>query len=74
MKHLTYVMNLTKFAFRANPLLYLSIVVSLFSAGIELLAMSSLMPLFELVSGAAPSKTSVVANAIATVGFAVTAQ
>ena len=74
MKHFAYVWNLTRFAFRANPLLYASIFISLFSAAVELLAMSSLMPLFELVSGGPPSTQSMVARGISRLGFAVTAQ
>jgi ABC-type multidrug transport system fused ATPase/permease subunit len=74
MKHLTYVLNLIKFAFRANPLLYVSIAVSLVSVVIELLAMSSLLPLFQLISGTATLKTSLVARAISTMGLVVSAQ
>jgi ABC-type multidrug transport system fused ATPase/permease subunit len=73
-KHLRYVLNLTSFAFRANPLLYVSVGVSLFSAAIELLAMSSLLPLFELVSGAPPSRKTIVARGISLVGLPVSAQ
>ena len=51
MKHISYLINLLRFAFRHNPLLYLSILLSLFSAAVELLAMSSLFPLFAIVSG-----------------------
>jgi ABC-type bacteriocin/lantibiotic exporter with double-glycine peptidase domain len=73
-RHLSYVLSLTRFAFRANRLLYVSIAISLLSAGIELIAMSSLMPLFELVSGGPPSTKSLVARAIATMGFYVSAE
>ena len=62
--NLNYVFNLIQFAFRANRLLYLSIAISLFSVAIELLAMSSLLPLFELVSGNTASKTGLVAKAL----------
>lgn len=74
MRQFDYVFNLTKFAFRENRLLYISIVISLISAAIELLAMSSLMPLFELVSGRAPMAHGVVARTIAAAGFQVTAK
>ena len=50
-RHLSYVRRLMSFAFRSNPLLYLGVGISLFSVAIELLAMSSLLPLFTLVSG-----------------------
>ncbi len=74
MNRLPYVVNLARFAFRANPLLWLSIAVSLVSAAIELLAMSSLMPLFELVSGGQPSQRGLIARLINLVGVSVTAQ
>ena len=73
MKHLSYVFNLTKFAFQENRLLYLSIFISLFSVVIELLAMSSLLPLFDMVSGSAPSKSGLVAKVIILFGFNVSA-
>ena len=73
MKHLSYVFNLIKFAFHANRLLYLSVFISLFSVVIELLAMSSLLPLFELVSGSAPSKAGLVAKILVLFGFSVSA-
>lgn len=50
MKHLAYIGNLIKFAFRENPALYLSVALSLFSVFIEILAMSVLLPLFSLFS------------------------
>lgn len=74
MKHLAYVANLMRFAFRNNPLLHLSIFVSLVSAAIELVAMSSLLPLFQLVSGGPPSTKSLIARMISGLGFAVTAE
>lgn len=46
-----YIFKLLKFAFQNNPLLYLSVFISIVSICIELLAMASLLPLFELVSG-----------------------
>ena len=73
MKHLSYVFSLTKFAFHANRLLYLSVFISLFSVVIELLAMSSLLPLFELVSASVPSKTGIVAKVLVLFGFKVSA-
>lgn len=51
MRHLIYVRNLMRFALKKNPMLYLSIVISLFSVVIELMAMSSLIPLFSIISG-----------------------
>jgi ABC-type bacteriocin/lantibiotic exporter with double-glycine peptidase domain len=73
MNRLGYVWNLTRFAVSRNPLLYLSVAISLFSAGIELLAMSSLMPLFELVAGSAPSGKDIVSRLVTALGFPVTA-
>lgn len=49
-RQLSYVRRLMSFAFRSNPLLYLGVGISLFSVAIELLAMSTLLPLFTLVS------------------------
>jgi ABC-type multidrug transport system fused ATPase/permease subunit len=72
-KHFSYVFNLMKFAFHANRLLYLSIFISLFSVVIELLAMSSLLPLFELVSGSTASKSGLVAKMLTILGLNVRA-
>lgn len=66
-------MNLAKFAFKANPALYLSVVISLFSVAIELLAMSSLLPLFTIVSGGQPSAGDIVSRGLRTLGVPVTA-
>lgn len=74
MRNLEYVVNLMRFAFRANPLLYLSMVVSMLSVAIELLAMSSLFPLFQLVSGSVPSTDGIIAQLISMMGVAVSAQ
>lgn len=74
MKQWKYVSNLTRFAFGANPLLYLSIAISLFSVAIELLAMSSLLPLFQLVSGGMPAKDGIIASALSMLGFSISAE
>ena len=74
LNHLNYVYNLTRFAFRANPLLYVSIGISLFSVVIELLAMSSLLPLFELVSGNTSSAAGIVTQGLSLLGYAATAK
>ena len=73
MKALAYVVNLTRFAFRANPLFHLSIAISLVSVAIELLAMSSLLPLFTLVSGAQPRSDDIVSTGLHWIGLPVTA-
>lgn len=73
MKPANYLWNLTRFAFRLNPLFHLGIALSLASAAIELLAMSSLMPLVEVVSGGARSEHGLIARLIGAMGFAVTA-
>ncbi len=73
MKHLDYVLNLARFAFRENPLLYASVAVSLFSVAIELLAMSSLLPLFELISGGAPSTNGFISRALISSGLPLSA-
>lgn len=71
---LGYVVNLIGFAFRANPLLYVSILVSFFSVAIELLAMSSLFPLFQFVSAGKPSADGFVTRALLFLGFTVSAE
>lgn len=73
MKQLKYVLNLIRFAFIANPLLYVSVSISLCSVFVELLAMSSLFPLFQLVSEGKPSTDGIIARLLLTLGFEVTA-
>jgi len=73
-KQWKYVSNLTRFAFGANPLLYLSIAISLFSVVVELLAMSSLLPLFQLVSGGAPAEEGIIASTLSALGIAIRAE
>ena len=51
MNRLNYLSQLVAFAFRRNPFLYFSLVLSLLSVVIELAAMSILFPLSELVFG-----------------------
>ena len=70
-KHVHYVSNLVRFSFNANPLLYFSLGISLFSVVVELLAMSSLLPLFDLISAGKPSINTVVAKTIIYLGFPV---
>lgn len=74
MKYFNYIFNLTRFAYHHNPLLYLSLIVSVLSVCIELLAMTSLLPLFELVSGNTPSKESLVAKSLDFLGVSQTAK
>lgn len=51
MKHIEYLRHLLQFAFRRNPLLYVSLLLSLVSVVVELAAMSSLFPLSVLALG-----------------------
>src|SRR5690349_7667529 len=51
MKHLVYLKTLLGYAFRNNPLLYLGAVLSVFSAVVELVAMTSLVPLAAVAAG-----------------------
>lgn len=74
MKHLDYIFNLANFSFRANPLLYLSVVISIFSVLLELLALSSLLPLLEMVSGGKSSADGLVAHALNFMGFEISAK
>jgi ABC-type multidrug transport system fused ATPase/permease subunit len=71
MKPFRYVLNLTRFAFRQNPLFYASVLISLMSAAIELLAMSSLMPLFEVVSGGPAPQTGLIPRLLLALGLEV---
>lgn len=72
MKHMEYVLNLMKFSFRMNPLLYLAIALSFFSAGVEILAMSSLLPLFTLISGRSPLTNGIITRGLHLLGIAST--
>ncbi len=72
MKHVAYVWSLLKYAFRNNPGLYASVLISLASSAIELLAMTSLMPLFQMVSGAAAPTTGINARLLVLLGFPIT--
>jgi ABC-type multidrug transport system fused ATPase/permease subunit len=49
--HLLYLRSLFKFAFKNNPLLYVSLVLSVVSVCLELAAMTALMPLASLSAG-----------------------
>ena len=51
MMQLGYLVGLLAFAFGRNPLLYLSLALSLFSVVVELAAMGALFPLSEIVFG-----------------------
>lgn len=68
-----YIFKLLKFAFNNNPLLYLSVLISIISIGIELLAMASLLPLFELVSGEIVDKHGLIPKALSMLGLKVDA-
>lgn len=74
MKHLDYIFKLTKFAFRSNPLLYVSIFISIFSVFVELLALSSLLPLLEMVSGTKSPSTGLVTHLLNFIGFKISAK
>jgi ABC-type multidrug transport system fused ATPase/permease subunit len=50
MIHIEYLRSLFKFAFKNNPLLYLSLLLSVISVCLELAAMTALMPLASLAS------------------------
>jgi len=73
-RHFAYVFKLVRFAFAANRWLYASVAVSLVSVVIELLAMSSLMPLFEMISVGRPSSTGLLARGLMALGVTVTAR
>ncbi|MGI0134337.1 MAG: ATP-binding cassette domain-containing protein [Candidatus Micrarchaeaceae archaeon] len=69
MKQWDYVLKLVRFALRANGLLYLSVVLSLFSVAVELLAMSSLFPIFQLVANGGHAATGMVVRGLRLLGF-----
>lgn len=73
MRQLAYVVSLTRFAFRANPLLYVSVAVSLLSVVIELLAMSSLLPLIRAASGQTIPANGMIVRFLAQLGYEATA-
>jgi ABC-type bacteriocin/lantibiotic exporter with double-glycine peptidase domain len=52
--HFKYLRSLFGYAFRHNPLLYASFVISVVSVGLELAAMSILMPLASIAGGGNP--------------------
>lgn len=72
-KQLDYVINLTRFALRENPLLYLSVTVSVVSSFIELLAISSLLPLLKAASGQTPPTGSIAVQILVQLGCDVSA-
>lgn len=74
MKYLEYVINLLRFAFRINQLLYLSVIISVFSVFVELLALSSLLPLLEMVSDDKLSTDSLIAQGLNFMGFTINAK
>lgn len=73
MKHLRYVSNLIGFAFKANPLLYFSIVLSLISVCVELLAMVSLLPLFQIAATGKAVQGSMIERVLSVFGLDATA-
>lgn len=73
-KSIGYVKNLLKFAFNNNPLLYLSLGISVSSTFIELLAMSSILPLFNIASGAKPNLDGLLSKLFITLNVNVTAE
>ena len=70
---LDYVIHLLKFSFRLNYLLYLSIALALVSVVFELLAMSSIFPLFGLVSGQSAAPTGMIASLLSKLNISLSA-
>lgn len=71
---LDYVINLLRFSFRSNYLLYVSIVLSLVSVVFELLAMSSIFPLFGLVSGQSAPPSGIISALLSKLKISLSAQ
>lgn len=71
---LSYVMHLISFTASKNRIFYFSIVISVISVCIEVLAMSSIIPLFAVISGSKLTDTGFVAKSIIQLGFSVNAR
>jgi ABC-type bacteriocin/lantibiotic exporter with double-glycine peptidase domain len=69
MKVLGYLKSITTFAFRENPLLYASLVISALSVCLELAAMASLLPLASIASGQSPPQDVLVVRAATALGM-----
>ena len=64
MIHLNYLNSLFRYAFKRNPLLYVSLGVSVASVCLELAAMSVLMPLASVAGGKSPQKSAFAVQAL----------
>jgi ABC-type multidrug transport system fused ATPase/permease subunit len=62
--HLNYLSSLFRYAFKHNPLLYVSLILSVASVCIELAAMGVLMPLASVAGGQAPQKNALAVQAL----------
>ena len=74
MRQLDYVARITRFALKENPLLYFSVLVSLFSVVIELLTLASLFPLLQLASTGMVAKEGMVVKGLGVMGVATNGQ
>jgi ABC-type multidrug transport system fused ATPase/permease subunit len=69
MNRVAYLRTLLSFAFGENPLLYLSVVVSIVSVFLELAAMTTLLPLSIIAAGQLLSEEMWVVNAMGKIGI-----
>ena len=74
MRQLDYVARLIRFALKENPLLYFSVLVSLFSVVIELLTLASLFPLLQIASTGMVPKEGLVVKGLGVMGVAASGQ
>jgi ABC-type multidrug transport system fused ATPase/permease subunit len=73
MKQLGYLRTLLGFAFRENPLLYLTVVISLLSVASEIAAMAGLLPLLSIAAGQATPQDALIVHAARRAGIEPTA-
>ena len=71
MIHLIYLQSLFRFAFKNNPLLYISLLLSVISVCLELAAMTALMPLASLSSGQPTAPSGALVRVLIQMGFPV---
>jgi ABC-type multidrug transport system fused ATPase/permease subunit len=69
MNHLAYLRSLFRFAFKYNPLLYVSLFLSVISVCLELAAMTALMPLASLTSNQPSVPSGILVRSLSNLGL-----
>lgn len=64
MNNISYLVDLTRFALRRNPIIFIALGISVLSVFLELAAMATLMPLAELSTGPARLETNLFVSCI----------